>query len=529
MDELPSFRLGSFTLDGRRRELLHGGAPVAIGSRAFDLLCALVARQGQLATKDELMAAVWPRTVVDENNLAAQVLALRRVLARDPSLARCVQTVPGRGYRLVGAAAPEAPRTDPGVPAPAGPGRADGVLSLVVLPFASLGSDPDQAHFAQGLGHTISTDLSRIAGVVVIAPTTAATFDEGGGRDPRRVSQELEVQYVLTGSLQRADGRLRINAHLVEGATGRQVWSERFDGDGRDLLAFQDRITGRIANSIGREIFVAAARGGMARDIDPSSFDLLMRGIAADNRPQSREVLREQESLFARAVQRDPRHAEAHARLARSMLLQLTQLHGGAGADAALLARGAEAAECAIALDPDNARAHCAIGLVHVARGDFERAVIANEAAIALDRNYAIAHNNLGNALVHLGRGAEALAAAETALRLDPRGPQLGAFLTTRGFACLLLQDDESAAASFMRAQSANPLLPRAHVGAAVAQARRGEQRAAAEAAAALLRIVPGYRLSSTMDGSRSTSPAAYQAFFETVLKPGALQAGVPV
>lgn len=528
MDDTAVVRFGSFTLDRRRRELLRDGACVTIGSRAFELLCALIERRGQLATKDELMAQVWPRNVVDENNLAAQILAVRKILSCEPGLSKCVQTISGRGYRFVAEVVLQADfSANRHSPAPV-LGLGGDSLSVVVLPFADLSHNGDQAYFAQGLSHTIATDLSRIVGLLVISPTTAVTFD-GRGLDARQVSRDLSVQYVLAGSLQRAAGQVRINAHLIEGRTGLQVWSELFDGDDGDLLAFQDRITGRIANSIGREIFVAAARGGLARNIDPNSFDLLMRGIAADNRPQSLAALQQQESLFARAVELDPRHAEAHARLARSILLQLTQLHAALPHDAQLRARGVKAAETAVALCQDNPRAQCAMGLVHVVRGDFERAVIANETAVALDRNFATAHNNLGNSLVHLGHGAEALPAAETALRLDPRGPQVGAFWTTKGYAYLLLGAYEDAVTSFMRAQSANPMLARAHVGAAVSLALSGKSDEARRATNELLRLVPHYRLCETMDGLRPTSSVSYRNFFENVLRPGAEKAGLPI
>jgi adenylate cyclase len=100
-----------------------------------------------------------------------------------------------------------------------------------------------------------------------------------------------------------------------------QIWSDLFDGDVADLFALQNLITGRIANSMGREIFVAAARDGVSRDISPKSSDLVMRGIAADNRPQSLQTLQEQEALFARAAELDPENAEALARLSRAITL----------------------------------------------------------------------------------------------------------------------------------------------------------------------------------------------------------------
>lgn len=524
MHESEVFRFGAFQLLPGRHELLFQGARVTLGSRAFDLLMALVKRRGQLATKDELMADVWAGSVVDENNLAAQVSALRKILAGDPDLLQCLQTVPGRGYRFV-ANIRIGTELDSGGNTRSPPNSG---LSLVVMPFTNLSSDIERAYFARGLSHTVSTDLSRISGLLVISSATAAAF-EGKNVDVRQVSRGLGVRYVLTGSVQRDDRTVRVNVQLVDGQSGLQVWSELFDGDDSDLLSLQDRITGRIANSIGREIFVAAARDGEARNIEPQSCDLVMRGIAADNRPQSLEFLREQEGLFARAAELDPKHSDALARLARAILLQATQLHAPSPQEENTLTRGVSAAERAVALDPGNARAHHAMGLVHVLRGDFERSVLANRTAIALDRNFALAHNNLGNSLVHLGNGGEALLAASTALRLDPQGPQVGAFWTTMGFARLLLGEIDEAVVSFSQGRVANPKLPRAQVGAAISLALSGDISAARVATTELLNLVLHYRLSQTIDACLPTSPPRYRHFYEELLYPGALLAGVPV
>ena len=171
MNDSEVYRIGSFRLVPRLRQLLLGGTPVPLGSRAFDLLVALVKRQGQLATKDELMAEVWAGTVVDENNLAAQISTLRKVLAADPDLARRLQTVPGRGYRFVASVEVET-EADCGANAP---GHTGEMLSLVVVPFVNLSSDVEQAYFAQGLSQTISTDLSRISGLHVTMISGLAT------------------------------------------------------------------------------------------------------------------------------------------------------------------------------------------------------------------------------------------------------------------------------------------------------------------------------------------------------------------
>ncbi len=521
-----NYRFGAFKIVLGRRELLLRGAPVTLGSRAFDLLTALVGRQGQLATKDDLMAEVWSDTIVDENNLPAQISTLRKVLAGDPDLTRCLQTVPGRGYRFVAAVKvetePDFAGSFPDAPNPAGQ-----VLSIVVLPFASLSSDADQAYFAQAMTETVATDLSRISGLLVISATTAAALK--GGDDIRQISRELGVDFVLKGNLQRDGRQARINVQLIEGRSGAQIWSEIFDGDSSNLLALQDRITGSIANSLGREIFVAMARDGEARNIDPKSWDFVMRGIAEDAKPQSLESLQRQERYFAQAVKLDPKNCDAHARLARAILLQSTQLHISPLTKDDALTRGADAAERAVALNASNPHAHLAMTYLHVLRGDFERAALASEKAILLDRNLAKAHNMLANSLVHLGRAREAVLASEKALRLDPRGPLLAEFLTILGFSRLQLRQCDDAIACFSRARAANPKLARAHVGAAIAFASSGDVEGARRAAEELLLLVPDYCLSQTIDACLPASPPSYRQFYEEILRPGAILAGVRV
>jgi len=519
-----SYRFGAFRLVPSRRELQLRGSPVILGSRTFDLLHGLLNRRGRLATKDDLMAEIWPDTVVAENNLPAQVSALRKVLAGDSDLARCLQTVPGRGYRFVADVEVE---TDPEAAGSAAAQTAPGPTpSIVVLSFANLSPDPGQTYFARAMTETVATDLSRISGLLVIAPTTAAALN---GDDVRQISRELGVGFVLKGNLQRNGQKVRINAQLIEGRNGVQIWSEIFDGDGADLLALQDQITGAIANAIGREIFVALARDGEARNVDPGSRDFLMRGIAEDIQPQSLESLRRQEQFFEQAIRLDPRNCDAHARLARAILLQSTQLHNSERSKEDTLARGAAVAEQAVALDPRNPHAHLALTYLHVLRGDFERAALASEKAILLDRNLARGHNMLANSLLHLGRAGEAIPASEKALRLDPRGPHLAEFLTILGFSRLQLRQFDEAAACFSRSRAANPKLARSHLGAAITFAISGDVGAGRRAANELLLLVPDYRLSQTIDGCVPASPAAYRKFFDDILRPGAELAGVPV
>jgi len=527
MTTVEAYRFGAFRLLPQQRELLMSGAPVELGARAFDLLVALVKRHGQLATKTELMAEVWPGVLVGENNLPAQVSLLRKLLSVDAECGRCLQTVPGRGYRFVARLEHEG-TAGTGADLPAGSGETNAQPSLVVLPFTNLSSDPEQAYFAEGLNETVATDLSRISGLAINASTTAAAF-RGTQVDIAPLCRDLSAQFALKVSVQRNGKNVRINAQLIDGRTAAQIWSERFDGNASDLFALQDQITGRIVNSIGREIFVAAARDREARKINQDPNDLVIRGIVADNEPQCLQSLQQQEQFFGQAVLLDPNNGDARARMARAILLQGTQNHVSAQSKEDRLRLGAEAAEKAVAVNRNNARAHLAMGLLHMLRGDFALAVIANERAIALDRTLPHPYGNLGSSLTHLGLADKAIPFLEQSLRLDPLGPQNCAFLTGMGLARLVLGQPEAAVEWFLQARASNPKLARAHAGLAIALASKGDVAAARLAAAGLLRLAPDFRLSETIDAPFASSPSRYRQLYEEVMVPAAKTARVPL
>ena len=155
-----------------------------------------------------------------------------------------------------GEGGPVASRTNP---APGGSEALRSRLSLMVLPFTSAAGEPDEVHFAEGMTETLTTDLSRIRRSFVIAPTTARLY-EGRQTDLRQAGRDLGVRYLLKGSIQKSGQKLEVNAQMLDSQTGSYLWSELFDGDTADLSGLQDQITGRIANSIDREIMVAAVR-----------------------------------------------------------------------------------------------------------------------------------------------------------------------------------------------------------------------------------------------------------------------------
>ena len=401
--------------------------------------------------------------------------------------------------------------------------------SIAVLPFNNLSNDPEQAYFTEGLTASLTTDLSRISGLFVIASTTTATF-AGKAIDIRQIGRDLGVRYVLQGSVQRGGDRLRVNAQLVDAETGMQLWSDRFDGGEADVFALQDQITARIANSIGREIIVMALTDAEKRKTNPQATDFLIRGIALADKPQTLENLLEQEALFRKALELDPNNSDAWARIGRAISLQWINFGSALLPEQrdVKLREGRNAVDKALALDLKNARAHLAEGMLYRALGNPAESARAFEAAVALDRNLAQAHASVGIALIYLGEAEKAIPWIEQAMRLDPLGPVIANQQSAMGRAYFLQQRSDLAIEWLLKARASNPKLPRVHACLAAAYAQKGDDAAARLALESLLRVAPNFKIRDLLDPPGPSSPEAYRKLYEEVVIPNARKAGIP-
>src|SRR5271169_450837 len=182
-------------------------------------------------------------------------------------------------------------------------------LSMVVLPFANIGGDPEQEHFVDGVTESLTTDLSRIRHAVVIGRNTAFTY-KGKTVDLKQIGRELNVRYVPEGCVQRAGNRMRVNVQLIDAETGTHLWAERFDKPIADLFEMQDEIVARLANQLGTQLIAAEAR--RAEQVPhPDSMDLYFRGMACLNRGWSGEHITQASGFFERALVHDPANVEA--------------------------------------------------------------------------------------------------------------------------------------------------------------------------------------------------------------------------
>ncbi len=227
-------------------------------------------------------------------------------------------------------------------------------LSLVVLPFANIGGDPGQDYFADGVTESLTTDLSRIAGSFVIARNTAFTF-KGKALDVKQIGRELNVRYVLEGSVQRAGTRLRVNVQLIDAGTGNHLWAERFDKPVADLFDMQDEIVSRLANALDIQLIAAEARRS-ERSLHPDAMDLCFQGMACFYKGLTNEYLDQSRGLYERALALDPGNVEA--------LVGIANANAAAGVAHMTDDRSARLAVAeatlikALSIAPQHARAH---------------------------------------------------------------------------------------------------------------------------------------------------------------------------
>jgi adenylate cyclase len=431
-------------------------APVAIGGRALDLLGVLVERYGEVISKPEIMAAVWPKAVVEEGNLTLQISALRRILDRGRSGTSCIQTVARRGYRFVAAVTRvEAEASD--VAAAISPDGASSLprLSIMVLPFTNHCNDPEHEYFADEITRDLTTDLSRISGSFVIACSTAFAY-KGKAVDVKRVGRELGVRYVLEGSVRCSGSQVRMNAQLVDAQTGGHLWAERFETDRGSLAEAEDEIIGRLAWTLKLKLVEDVnRRSKQERAIDPDPHDLALRGWALFYRPRSVTTLQEAREAFEHALKRQPQSIDARIGLATVLVTAL--LEGWSSSAQPDRARAEQLLTEVFARGVNDSMAHHAMGLLRRSQNRLKEARIEAESAVALDRHNSAALYQLGLAFLYLGHPEVAVPQVEKAIRLSPRDPLVSAMHYGLGRCHLLLGHLEQATELFERVRAASP------------------------------------------------------------------------
>jgi TolB-like protein/Tfp pilus assembly protein PilF len=433
---------------------------------------------------------------------------------------------PMRAYAVQGSETTKTPThqgfaPSPGASPPLSPVSLPPRLSIVVLPFANLGGDPEQEYFVDGVTESLTTDLSRIAGSFVIARNTAFTY-KGKHIDVKQIGRELGVRYALEGSVQRSGSRMRVNVQLIDAETGNHVWAERFDKPVADLFDMQDEIVARLASQLGTQLIEAEARRAERAPL-PDSMDLYFQGTAALNKGVTPEYMAQARGYFEQALALDPGNIEALGGTAFVDFLSAALFFTD---DRAARIEAAEATLTKVlSLAPNHAVAQYLLGAVYILTNRAEEGIAKCEHALALDRNLAAAHAMIGIAKRSAGRSEETESHVLEALRLSPRDTFAYSWMAFVGSAKICLGKDEEAVAWLRRSIETNRNQP-GHFFLAAAQAHLGRMSEAQAAAKAGLALNPTFTIRRFRAGAVSDNPtylAQRERFYD-----GMRKAGVP-
>jgi len=298
--------------------------------------------------------------------------------------------------------------------------------SIAVLPFVNMSEDPKQEYFVEGMMYDLTTDLSKISGLLVIARNSALIY-KGKSLKPKQIAEELGVRYILEGSVRRAGEEVRVNAQLIDALTGHHLWAERYDGTIGKIFALQDKITQKIVSALavkptGTEKQMIGEKG--TNNVE--AYDAFLRGWVFYLRWTPDDLVEAVQS-FKKAIKLDPNYGQAVAGLASAY--RTATSYGGMGKG--LWASGVSWMEARmragqylkLALKNPTAIAHHVNGLYYLGRRQHEKAVSEYERALALDPNDPTCNSGMGNVLMYSGKPKESIEFINRAIRLDPHNP----------------------------------------------------------------------------------------------------------
>ena len=425
------FEFAGRRVDPARRELSHGGRVVEMFPRCFDALLLLIERRGELLEKEFLLQTLWPDVVVDENSLAKVISDVRRALGEGPKDSGCIVTVPRRGYRFT--AAVEVLRQ--GATPVTGGKSSDGiprteVHSLAVLPFIFINPDAADEGLGLGLADALITRLGQLRRTRV-RPTTSVARFAGQPLAPAAAGRALEVDAVITGTIRRADGRVRVGVQMVSVRDDAVTWAERFDSASSGALELEDSIAERVATAL----TLALAR----EERPPVPKRYTASADAYEHYIRARYLItkRTRESVYAavasleRAIAIDPGFALAHAGLSEAWIqLGMRVSVSQSLRPREVMPKARAAAEKSLALDESLSEAHSSLGQVLMVY-EWQRDAGLRELrrSIELNPNNQQGQHWLAMALAGLGRFDDALAQIERAREIDPLSVMVNANL----------------------------------------------------------------------------------------------------
>lgn len=386
----------NFRLKRAERVLLGPKGPVEMSARSFDILALLLERPDEVIGKAELLDAVWPGLVVEDNTLQVHISALRKLLPPE-----MIVTVHGRGYKYAG------PKPLAGTIAP--PIRP----SIAVLPFDNMSGDPEQDYFSDGITEDIIAELGKFREFLVIARNSSFRLRDKT-QDRGEAVRRLGVQYIVEGSVRKTGKRVRVTVQLTDASSMAHVWGEHYDRQLDDIFAIQDEITQMIAARLARQTRTAITSRARARPTDNmSAYDLYLRALRL---AAVYDTVLDAEVFLRQAVALDPRFAAGHAMLGFVEAIKYYWFY----TDTQHLLTGLEMAKAALQLDPDETYGHLASGFALLYLHQFTQAEISLDRAVALNPNDPFIRSIRGLLYNYTGRPEQGLGEIAEAQRRDP-------------------------------------------------------------------------------------------------------------
>ena len=460
-----AFQLGELTVDPRAGEARGPGGRERLDPKVMDVLVMLARHAGQVVLREDLLSRLWPNVVVTDEVLSRCIYELRRQLSQAGGSERykeMIETIPKRGYRLVGdvVPAPDLPFTSPPVrqtwrfpaliaavvavalllivfgwratdtPAETHALPAVSANSIAVLPFADMSEGHDQAYFSDGVAEEILNRLAQSGQLRVIARTSSFSL-RGQSLDVAEIARKLNVTHVLEGSVRKAGDRIRVTAQLIAASDSSHVWSDSFDRRFDDVFAIQDQIAASVATALQVTLKGGTPRGRMPASV--GAYDSFLKGEFFYYRRAPGDVERSAR-YFKEAISSDPRYARAWAALSGAYGWLSWE---GIETDKELQRLQGEAARRAVELDPRLAVAQARLAQFYEEKGDRKKAEEHNRIAATLDPLEPMVLSNVIGTAFDEGDLGRAIAIQRGIVARDPLN-----LVDRQNLAALLLADD---------------------------------------------------------------------------------------
>lgn len=407
--------------------LRQGNQEIPLEPQVFALLALLARNHNRVVSKDEIIEDVWSGRAVSDSAVTSRINAVRRAVGDDGRTQAVIKTVPMRGFRFVAHVTQDAVPVIPPITSR---------VSIAVLPFRNLSSDPEQKFFADGMLEDLVAMLSRVRWLLVISNATSATFAEQSD-DPVKFGKSLGARYLVSGSIRRGRDVIRITAQLTDTLDSRSLWAETYDRDMSDFFRVQDEIIACVVAAVENEIgLIEQSEALRAKPENMAAWSYYQKAIARLRNDAALMGREEIADLFDKAISLDPGFALAHA--GRAFWEYWLHIEGQRNADFDLAFTHAEKA---IACDPREAFGHHTLGALHFISGNRDGAVAGFQRAIELNPSFAWTYHLLGMTKLRLEQYDEADDLISTAIKISPRDTLIGIFLAGKSLISFCRKD----------------------------------------------------------------------------------------